>query len=29
MVGDVTLALSPDEVRGLYAEVVERAARRR
>ena len=29
MVGDVTLALSPDEVRGLYAEIVERAARGR
>jgi len=29
MVGDVTLALSPDEVRDLYAEIVERAAGRR
>ena len=29
MVGDVTLALSPDEVRGLYAEIVEPAARGR
>jgi hypothetical protein len=26
MVGEVTLALSPDEVRDLYAEIVERAA---
>jgi threonine aldolase len=29
MVGDVTLALSPDEVRDLSAEIVERAAGRR
>ena len=29
MVGEVTLALSPDEVRDLYAEILERAAGRR
>jgi threonine aldolase len=29
MVGEVTLALSPDEVRELYAEIVDRAAGRR
>ena len=29
MVGEVTLALSPDEVRTLYAEILDRAAGRR
>jgi hypothetical protein len=29
MVGEVTLALSPDDVRDLYTEILERAAGRR